>query len=183
MNNENKKESKELFHGSPCLFDEFDYNKIGVNGTNEGKGFYFTDTRRIAEGYAEKGYLYTVLWKGKKPLSDKKVTISVEQFKRFILKLDENLNYLCNWGDKNFDGVTALLNQVIENEYYVAESDSELIGSIINATGNHEATLKILYSMFGYDSIEIDSPEWGKGQVIYVALIKSAFEIIKVEKL
>lgn len=173
-----------LYHGSPNQFEEFDYSKIGLNGTNEGKGFYFTDTKRIAEGYAgREGYLYTILWKGKKPLSYTEVTLTVQEFKKYILKLDEKLNYLSNWGEKEFEGVHSLLKKALMGEYKTAESDADMIGGIVNVSGSPEIALKTLHSLLGYDSIVIDSPEWGRGQKIYVALVQDAFEIESVEKI
>lgn len=34
-----------VYHGSKAHFEKFDYSKMGLNGTAEGYGFYFTDKK------------------------------------------------------------------------------------------------------------------------------------------
>ena len=44
-----------LYHGSPYSFDKFDNTQInnGIGGQAFGYGFYFTDDKKTAKGYAE----------------------------------------------------------------------------------------------------------------------------------
>ena len=60
-----------VYHGSPNEFTEFKHEFIGSTGAAEGKGFYFTNNRSMAEGYSRSNDLHVL--EGyldiKKPLS------------------------------------------------------------------------------------------------------------------
>jgi hypothetical protein len=171
-----------VFHGSKELFDVFDYNKIGLNGTMEGKGFYFTDKSSIAEGYAQGGVLYSVEFNGKKMLHSDKKTITRQHLKKYLKALDEKTGYLSNWGDKEYDGLEKVLNEAVRGEYENSDNDVDLISGIANASGDIEASLTLLYQLLGYDSIVVDA-EWGNGQRIYIALTNDIIRIVDVEEL
>lgn len=171
-----------VYHGSPARFEKFDYSKIGTNGTSEGKGFYFTDSKRIAEGYGQDGYLYTVNFKGKKSLSSDALTITREELKKFLIELDKETDYLSNWGDVSFDGLEKVLDEAIRGEYDTSDNDVDLISGIANASGSMEASLTILHKLLGFDSIVMDA-EWGNGQKIYIALIHDVIELVEVKEL
>ena len=164
-----------VYHGSGQKFSKFDYAKIGEHGTSEGQGFYFTSDKDIAHGYATEsgsGYLYTVNFKGIKPMSDSKKTIKRTEFIRFVRAL--GADFLENYGD---------LKTCIECEFDTAESDTEIISGMINGYGNREKVLTLLHEILGFDSVVQDSPEWGIGQIVYVAMVESAYEILSVEKI
>lgn len=163
-----------VYHGSGQKFSKFDYAKIGEHGTSEGYGFYFTGDESIARGYATNsgsGYLYTVNFKGVKPMSDSKRTIKRTDFIRFIRAL--GVDFLANYGD---------LKTCIESEFDTAESDTEMIAGIINGYGNREFVLNKLHEILGYDSIIQDCPTWGIGQTVFIAMVESAYEITSIEK-
>lgn len=170
-----------VYHGSPNKFDTFDYNKIRENGTQEGIGFYFTDYKDVAERYAKDGFLYTTKFKGKKPLSSEKLTISKAAFKKFMKKLHQEIQYLDNWGDVKFEGFDAVMNAAVDGEYNYAENDVDLICGIANASGSFEKTLRICFDTLGYDSI-ITKTDWGDDQTIYIALVEEAYEILSCEQ-
>jgi len=171
-----------VFHGSQQLFDTFDYRKIGLNGTSEGKGFYFTDSINIANGYGRNGYLYAVEFNGQKSLSSDKKTITRQQLKKYLLALDEKTEYLSNWGDKDSDGVEKVLNEAIRGEYEQSDNDVDLISGISNASGDIETSLSLVYELLGYDSIIVDA-EWGNDQRIYIALTNDIINIVNVKEL
>lgn len=171
-----------VYHGSPARFEQFDYNRIGTNGTNEGKGFYFTDSARVARAYGENGYLYTVNFKGEKSLSNDTLTITRDELKEFLIELDKATEYLSNWGDVSYEGFESVLEEAVQGEYDVAESDVDLISGIANASGSMELSLTILQKQLGFDSIVMDA-DWGNGQKIYIALVQDIIEIIEVEEL
>jgi hypothetical protein len=171
-----------IYHGSKHKFDLFDGSKIGTNGTLEGKGFYFTDKKHIAEGYAKDGYLYTAEFKGKKQLSGNELTIKKEDLKKFLTELDKEMEYLSNWGEVAYTGMETLLEEAIDGETSGVDNDIDLISSICNASGSTGRALEILYEKFGYDSI-ITKGDWGGDQTIYIALVNEAVELVEIKKL
>ncbi|PLS19124.1 hypothetical protein CVD28_01580 [Bacillus sp. M6-12] len=171
-----------VYHGSKQLFEAFDYSKIGTNGTMEGKGFYFTDKKLIAEGYGQDGYLYTVEFNGKKSLHSDKKTITRQQLKKYLKELDKKTDYLSNWGDTAYDGLEKVLNEAVRGEYEQSDNDVDIIAGIANACGDMETSLTLLYQLLGYDSIVVDG-EWGNGQRIYIALTNDIIKIVDVKEL
>lgn len=171
-----------VFHGSQQLFDTFDYSKIGLNGTSEGKGFYFTDSINVANHYGSNGYLYAVEFNGKKSLSSDKKTITRQQLKTYLLALDEKTEYLSNWGDKDSDGLEKVLNEAVRGEYDQSDNDVDLISGISNASGDLETSLSLVYKLLGYDSIILDA-EWGNGQRLYIALTNDIITIVNVQEM
>ncbi|MEH7210110.1 hypothetical protein V7094_28545 [Priestia megaterium] len=168
------------YHGSKELFETFDYSKIGLNGTSEGKGFYFTDNKNIALGYGEEGYLYTVEFHGKKSLHSDKKTITRQQLKKYLKALDEETEYLSNWGDKYYEGLEKVLNEAVCGEFENSDNDVDLISGIANGCGDMETSLMLLHKMLGYDSI-VEDAEWGN-QRLYIALTNEVIEVVDVKK-
>jgi len=171
-----------VYHGSKQLFDVFDYNKIGLNGTSEGKGFYFTDSIGVATGYGQGGYLYTVEFNGKKSLSSDKKTITRQQLKKYLLALHEKTDYLSNWGEVAYEGLKKVLNEAVRGEYEPSDNDVDIISAIANTSGNMEVSLSLVYKILGYDSIVLDA-EWGNGQKLYIALTNDIIEFVEVKEL
>ena len=177
---------KAVYHGSPKEFNEFSLSYLGTNGTAEGYGFYFTDKKSIAEGYS-KGYegqrrdgsngkLFEVYLDIKKPLSDKEVTMSRSQFKKFLIELNnqtdadgEPLDVLSNYGDVAWEGLNNVLNYAMEIEYDGSDNDVNLVHSIINGCGNMEVVFDVLRKTTGYDGIIVEEATWGEDQTIYIA--------------
>ncbi|WP_442637881.1 ADP-ribosyltransferase-containing protein [Rossellomorea marisflavi] len=168
-----------VYHGSPTLFENFDYSKVGTNGTAEGKGMYFTDNKKIAESYANEGYLYKVKFSGRKSLSSDSLTFSEEDFRKLVIELDEETDYLSNWGDTGSEPLNTVVDYAVEGEYENAESDTDLLGSLINSSGDIEAVNRLAYTLLGYDSIVVDA-EWGN-QRLYIALVQDVIDIVSVE--
>jgi ADP-Ribosyltransferase in polyvalent proteins len=171
-----------VYHGSKELFDVFDYNKIGLNGTSEGKGFYFTDSIDIANGYGDNGYIYTVEFNGKKSLSSDKKTITRKKLETYLLELHKKTDYLSNWGEIAFEGLEKVLNNAIMGEYEQSDNDVDIISSIANACGSMEISLSLVYKILGYDSIVLDA-EWGNGQKLFIALTNDIIKIVNVKEL
>lgn len=171
----------ELYHGSPNKFTEFDYSRIRTNGSSEGVGFYFTSNKKIAEGYGEGGYLYTVELKGKKPLDDNKKTLTKEELRVIIEELHRDYNYLSNYGEVDYEGYEKVLRRAVENEYDSCDTDTEILGSLYNTLGENENVIKKFYTVLGYDYV-VSKPSWGE-QELYIALTNDVITIKKVEKL
>ena len=172
---------KVVYHGSPTNFNEFSLNYLGTNGTNEGYGFYFTDSKRIAEGYSKgegnsNGRLFETYLDIKKPLSDTEVTMSRAQFKKLLIELNnqvdadgEKLDILSNYGDVEWEGLNKVLNYAIELEYDGNDNDVDIISSLVNSSGNLETVYRVLREVTGYDGIIVKEAEWGGDQTIYIA--------------
>ena len=171
---------KVVYHGSPADFNTFSLEYLGTNGTAEGYGFYFTDSKRIADGYSQRGQnpgkLFEVYLDIKKPLSDTKVTMTKAQFKKFLTELNkqvdadgERLDILTNYGDVEWEGLNNVLNYAMELEYDGNDTDVDIVHSIINSCGNMEVVFDVLRKVTGYDGIIVKEAEWGGDQTIYVA--------------
>lgn len=171
-----------VYHGSPNQFEKFSYDYLGTKGTAEGYGFYFTDKKNIAKGYANaSGKIYEVYLKIEKPLHFTEKTITKKQFTKFIQAIDsDGSDYLSNWGDVSTEPYNTVLKKAVDAEYATNENDVDLISSIINASsGSHERVYRILQETLGHDGIIVENPSWGLGQKIYIPFfpenIKSVF--------
>ena len=186
-----------VWHGSPSDFNEFSLRYLGTNGTAEGYGFYFTDRRAVAESYARgteaqrhqgaNGRLFEVFLNIAKPLSNERVTMTREEFRRFLRELNRQtdadgnpLELLSNYGDAAYEGAEAVMNEAERLEYDGNDNDVDIVHSIINAVGDKERVFRVLRSTTGFDGIVADNPKWGGDQTVYVAFnptqIKSATE-------
>lgn len=182
MNRVKRGDDMQVYHGSPEHFETFDYHKIGIQGTTEGFGFYFTDTKRVAEGYAQRGFIHTAEWLGRKSLSQEHLTIDRNQFREYLIELDKQTDYLSNWGEVAFEGLESVLSRAIEGEYDSSLNDVELVAGVIQSSGDTETCLTLLYQMFEYDSIVCDA-EWGGTQTLYIALVHDAYQMLLAEKI
>lgn len=171
-----------VYHGSKNLFEVFDYSKIGTNGTTEGKGFYFTDSMRVASGYGQDGYLYIVDFNGEKSLSSEEKTITPQQLRGYLLALHQETECLSNWGEVAYEGLERVLDEAVRGEYEQSDNDVDVISGIANASGNMELSLSLVYKVLGYDSIVLDA-EWGKGQKLYIALTNDIIKIVDVKEI
>ncbi|WP_144509937.1 hypothetical protein [Bacillus sp. FJAT-22090] len=172
----------ELYHGSKSKFNRFDLSFIGLNGTSEGKGFYFTNNYNIAKGYAGNGYLYTIDFHGKKALGYTDKRITENEYRQLVKELDRKGEYLSNFGDVAWDGIEKVTNEAVEIDYYGTDNDADLIGSITNAYGNSEDVLNTVYTLLGYDHIIIKEASWGN-QTIVVALTNDCFNIVSIDEI
>ena len=177
----NERTSPLVYHGSPEEFKEFDYKRIGTNGTTEGFGFYFTDTKRIAYNYGEKGCVMAAYLHGK-ALHGNEVTMSRDEYKKLVTYLDEENDYLSNYGEKDFEGYQTVFNRAMM-DYEQCDSDSELIGSLINANGSAEMVLFAVYQLLGYAYLVEHETSWGNGQKVYTAFANEVIEIVETEKI
>jgi len=169
-----------VYHGSLAKFEQFDASKMGLNGTSEGKGFYFTDTRHIAEGYGHNGYLYTVEFNGKKPLSDTTLTVTKPELRKFLEALHKETEYLSNWGEVDYSGFNQVMEDALAGELDSSENDVDLIAGICNTSGNTGRALELVYEVLGFDSIITTEAQWGGEQTIYIALVNDIIEIKEV---
>jgi hypothetical protein len=119
-----------VHHGTKTDFDNFDLNKIGLNGLALGPGFYFTDSVAVAHGYGDvKSFYLRAL---NPTLSNEKKTITKAQVLKIIQELQkEDSDFLSNYGDASYDGHQNIIRLALDDMYNTSESDSDIIGSII----------------------------------------------------
>lgn len=172
-----------VYHGSSSKFEIFNFSKIGLNGTSEGKGIYFTDNKSIASGYAQNGFLYTVKLHMNKPLTLNENKISKAELRKvfqYLYNLDEY--HLSNYGEVDFEGLEKVLNYAVENTYN-GRCDVDMLGGLITAIGDAEIVNNAVYEVLGYDSI-IAVPKWRTDeQTLYIALINDIIEIKEVTEI
>ena len=111
-----------MYHGTTARFDVFDRKKIGsVNGTAAGFGFYF-GTRKRAETYGVTVMkcVLTLM----QPISNKRITLPMD----VIRDLLTDSGYM-----DNYERLSDALRDILSG----CESDTDIIGDIINATGSY----------------------------------------------
>ena len=166
-----------IYHGSKNEFKEFDSNLIRSNATDEGVGFYCTDNLGVASSYGDQGYVMEYEYIGKKRLSSEKITITLKDLTEFIIKLNEEDEFLSNYGDTAWEGFEKVLKRALNSLLENNKDDVELISEICNTDGGFESPLKLLYEVLGYDS-SIVNAKWGN-QKIYLIFHNSAIKYIR----
>ena len=149
-----------VYHGSNAQFDIFDSKFMGQNGTAIGQGFYFTADESYASGYGDnvRGFYLNI----KKPLSSNSLTISKKELYLLMDAIDtaqsnqdEDFGYgiLSDYGDIDYVGRNNVLKNAVELEYNSSDDDVELIGGLINASGDYNIVTDVLFNKLGYDGI------------------------------
>lgn len=168
-----------IYHGSKNEFKEFCYDMIRTYATSEGVGFYCTDNRDVAKRYANDGYIMEYEYVGKKRLDSTKVSLTRNELRTFLIALNEEDEFLSNYGEVAWEGFENVLNRAIQDviEY---DDDIDIISGICNVYGGFKRPLEILYETLGYDSAIVEA-SWGN-QNIYLILNNKAVRFIKSEK-
>lgn len=144
-----------LYHGSNVKFEKFDYKYISQkNGTDEGYGFYFTDSKELAGQYADKGYFYTIdLELSKKTLNESKITLTRTQLKKVILDIHGKCDILNNYNDVERYGINNVLNEYIKNLLAYNDNDVDILCELCNVSGSKEIVLKCFCEILGINHI------------------------------
>lgn len=130
-----------VYHGSPNEFTEFKHEFIGTTGAAEGKGFYFTNNKSMAEGYSRedrgqilKGYLNIT-----KPLSLEEITLTKSELKKFLMAVDptgdEILSDYDSMGGEGYPSkawYNRALNDTINAMMQFNENDADIAAEIFN---------------------------------------------------
>lgn len=149
-----------VYHGTENDFNEFSSKFMGQTGTAGGQGFYFTSNKDDAQmfGNIVKSFYLNI----RKPLSSDKLTITKLQFTTFLDKIDKyqsslengfNYGILSDYGDVDYEGRNNVLRNAVELEMSGSDNDVDLIGGIINASGDYNLVVNILRETLGYDGI------------------------------
>lgn len=176
-------ENTTWFHGSPYLFDTFDYDRIGTNGKSEGVGFYFTNNLKIAKQYATNGYLYKARLKTNpsRGLSDNEKKMTREECKRLLEALHDRIELLWDYGDISWEGYEKVLENAVQLVYETANTDSELIASLYNGAGYNEKILHTVKDVLNYDHL-ISQADWGN-QTLCIVMDKDIIDIQAIEQI
>ncbi len=149
-----------VHHGSDSEFNEFSSKFIGQTGTQHGQGFYFTSDKGFAGNFGKK--IKSFFLNIRKPLSTDELTLSYNDCVKLIDAIDKKqceddpefgYGILSDYGDVDSYGREKVLKNAAELEYSSADNDVEIVGSLINASGNYDIVVNTLYSLFGYDGI------------------------------
>lgn len=173
-----------VYHGSKSIFTVFDTGRIGLNGSQEGQGIYFTDNKDFAEGYSDgKGQLLKGYLNIQKPLSDSEVTLTRKEVEQIIRKVDPSGDdLLANYSydsryygtDKHGLWYESALKTTLDSVMGYSETDSEIMAELANAGAGSAQVLKILFDEFGYDGYIVKGKY--KDTNVYVAFDSSQFK-------
>ena len=173
-----------VYHGSKSIFTVFDTGRIGLNGSQEGQGIYFTDNKDFAEGYSDgKGQLLEGYLNIQKPLSDSEVTLTRKEVEQIIRKVDPSGDdLLANYSygsryygtDKHDLWYESALKTTLDSVMEYSETDSEIMAELANAGAGSAQVLKILFDEFGYDGYIVKGKY--KDTNVYVAFDSSQFK-------
>ncbi len=173
-----------VYHGSKSIFTVFDTGRIGLNGSQEGQGIYFTDNKDFAEGYSDgKGQLLEGYLNIQKPLSDSEVTLTRKEVEQIIRKVDPSGDdLLANYSydsryygtDKHDLWYESALKTTLDSVMEYSETDSEIMAELANAGAGSAQVLKVLFDEFGYDGYIVKDKY--KGTNVYVAFDSSQFK-------
>lgn len=167
-----------VWHGGADGFTVFDWNRIGEQGTTEGKGFYFSNDRDLAAGYADRhgGRLLRVYLRSGKPIDGKKQTITQSKWRQILRlihveseKNEEGTSPLWNYADIGSDGLDKAINEAAANITEFSESDVDAISGFINGGADPQITYDAIYKLTGMTGI-VESEAWGRdGHTIQIA--------------
>ena len=171
-----------VYHGSQAQFTEFKHKYINLHGSQEGRGFYFTDKKLMAQGYEReggqllKGYLNIT-----KPLSDTEFTLTRAEIKKLLKALDPTgddivINYDTEggmgypsqaWYNRAFnDALNAIMNY--------CDTDSEVLAEIRNSGADEETLLNTVREVLGYDGYIVSDKY--EGASVFVAFESNQFK-------
>ena len=171
-----------VYHGSGAQFTEFSYDFIGRTGSAEGRGFYFTDKKTMAEGYhRDGGQLMEGYLNITKPLSLTKKTMKRTELAKLLKELDPTGDDIASGYDMS-GGVgypskawyTRAMNDAVKMIWEGNDNDSDILAEIANVIGDNKAAMKTAMDLFGYDGYIAD----GKydGASVYVAFTSEQFK-------
>ena len=185
-----------VYHGSPSKFTMFDHRKLNTHGNAHGRGFYFTETKGLAESYSKDGgQLLEGYLDIKNPMSEERVTIKRSALVRLIkesckeqaksLVADDGYssitealpdtwvsNYVMTYGMSMDD----VYREVADIIYDSADNDVDIIAEMTNAGAGNEATLRLTRKILGYDGVIYTNEEYGGHE--FVILESNQFKSI-----
>jgi hypothetical protein len=155
-----------VFHGSPEVFNAFDYEKIGTRGMAQGPGFYFSTDPDVAKGY---GNINEYLVRVSKPLKQTDKPFSVQQTKEILKNLaqaqadeygmDLRDTFLSDFADTytgNIDNAIAQAATMLSKNNKTAVDQ---ISELVNLNLGNERVLRAVTKTTGYDGFLGNTPD------------------------
>lgn len=136
-------ETKHVYHGSPHEFNSFSFDFVGSESGTSGAGFglYFTESESEAFTYGENIYECTLILKTN--LSNTCITLKPVEIRKI-------LDILKKGGENYYQNFVNDKNRTINNLLKYCDSDTEIIGDIINAGCGVHLMMETL-TCLGYD--------------------------------
>jgi hypothetical protein len=130
---------------------------MGQTGTALGQGFYFTSNKDEAGGFGNivKAFYLNI----RKPLSLDKLTLKSNQIMKLIDAIDKAqcekdpefaYGILSDFGDIDYEGRNTVLRNATKM-LLEEENDVELVGGLINASGDYNLVVNVLRKVLGFD--------------------------------
>lgn len=173
-----------VYHGSPNKFYEFDWERVGRNGTQEGRGFYFTDNQSIAEQYINStgGGAREFYLRMEKPLDGLNVTLKKPEIRKLLMLGEEFMKkkydddyFFDNFGNVEFEGRKTVIDNTVNNLKQWNNSDVDILYDIMNTAGirsnqDTKEFMQLITKKMGYDGVYTEWSNWETGEVdkIYV---------------
>ena len=152
-----------VYHGSKDVFSVFDASKIGQQGRSEGAGFYFTNDKKIADGYAgETGNLIAAYLSLKKPMPYNQKSFSKPILTKIIKKVAEiesvetemgiGDGFLSNYGDVNYEGLSSVIKGAVD---LISSDDLAIdqMGGIVGSGVDPVIVNKAVFEVTKFDGV------------------------------
>lgn len=159
-----------VYHGSPYLFDEFNYDRVGDRGLALTGGFYFTDSINEAKGYGRStglqkhgGYLYEceITYNDEKLISSREQSTFTKHQIRTMMTMNDNKeqfkDLVLNYGDVGMYGLSKVLDFAVE--LYHGQDDWRVINGIVGDLYQDDFNrfYHLLRKHFGIDAMIVRS--------------------------
>lgn len=148
-----------VYHGTENEFNEFKSEYMGQTGTALGQGFYFTSNEDDAHGFGNivKAFYLNI----RKPLSLDELTLTPNEILNLIDAIDKaqcendpefGYGILSDFGDVDYEGRNTVLRNATQM-LLEEENDVELVGGLINASGDYDLVVNVLRKVLGFDGV------------------------------
>lgn len=141
-----------VYHGSDHKFDQFSFKNMGKSSGTSGAGFglYFSELKSDALTYGK--YIYECNLELERNVSNTEVTLDRKTLKVILDRLkNDGKNYYQNFDNNQKEAIDTLLDS--------SESDTEIIGDIVNAMSALNNIMKILTDLGFTHTIDKITPE------------------------
>ncbi len=151
-----KAQGKPVYHGTPNQFDRFEMSKVGERGRTEGRGFYFTDKKDIAEkaytsipgggGASPNGRVIEAYLDLKKPMTTTQRKVSEVQWRNLLDEIDKKNNSITdNYGS---------IDEAIKLHKETGSTDLDFLSELGNINVlNHQELNNLFTKITGYDGV------------------------------
>lgn len=165
-----------MYHGSKAEFEEFSTQKMNTHGSAHGYGFYFTESKELAEGYAGGNGPFNVYLNIKNPITDK-TTFTKKELKAILkaavqLEIEEHGEDVPDYRNSylsNIANTTSMSeDEVIEEYIKMFSSEDNAIDQIMdlsNVSGDKGLGGRAAIRALGYDGIYVENFQDKDGRV------------------